>query len=92
MQAAATIGGYFGYYFIMLVFMILGIIFAKRRALGWILYAIGGGLQLLSLIGSTAKLARYGFGTSYLMPRWIGFVVILLVSGVIITVRHDKID
>ena len=92
MQAAATIGGYFGYYFIMLVFMILGIIFTKRRALGGILYAIGGGLQLLSLIGSTAKLARYGFGTSYLMPRWIGFVVILLVSGVIITVRHDKIN
>lgn len=81
-----------GYFLVLIVFMVLGIVFAKRGAAGWILYTVGAVLQFISQIGRQRQLAYYGFGASYMAPTWIIFLVILAVSAVIIVVRRSKPD
>lgn len=92
MMGNYIIGQFFGYFFVMLVFMILGIIFAKRPVLGWILYIIGGVLQLISLIGNARRLAYYGLGASNMGSYWVVYIVIMVICGVVIMTRHSKAD
>ena len=64
----------------MIIFMVLAIKFAKKRA-GWILFIVGAVIQLLSLIGSA--------GTSN-STMWIIYFIILIVTGLVILLRSNN--
>lgn len=93
MLSTYAIGGVIGYFLIMLVFVVLGIIFAKR-ALGWILYVVGAVLQLISLLGMYRKYT-YFYGTTgaqAMTTYWIVYALILVAGGIIIAIRRSRAD
>lgn len=79
---------YLGYFFIMLIFMILAIVTAKTKA-AWILYITGAVVQLLSLIGIQKAAQIYG-GTDVPSGYAICYILLLAISAVLIAVRRSK--
>lgn len=77
-----------GYFLVMLIFMIIAIVRA-RVGRPWIWYAIGVGLQLISMIGHTMNYNRFGMGSA-MTGTWIVFFVIAIVSLIIILARKNK--
>ena len=85
------IGQYVGYFAIMLIGTVLGIIFAKKAA-GWILFLLGAGITLLSLIGTQKQmnaLSSWGFKTSS-TTYWIIYIALVLVGIIVINLRRNS--
>ena len=81
-----------GYFAPMLILVILGCVFAKK-ALGWILYLVGVGVTLLSLIGrarQAALYAQYGIVDQSAPLMWGIFFVILVVGASVIIRRRNN--
>lgn len=78
-----------GFFTPMLILMALAIIFAKHKG-GWVLYAIGIGFTLLSIIGHQRNLTFWG-QENMIAPYWIVFVVLLIASTSIMILRNIHI-
>ena len=77
---------YVGYFFIMFIFMVLAVIFANKIA-GWILYLVGGLLQLLPMIGSQKQAT---LNQSNITTEWVIYIGLLLVTLLIIVLRRRR--
>ena len=91
MSTVYFLGSALGYFIILIVATILGIIFAKKTA-GWILFGTGAVVQLISLIGLQKQYSMYGglAAKQLLRGYWITFIVILLIGGIAIASRRTK--
>ena len=78
--------GYFGF---MIGFMIAAICTAKKGTLPWVLYLVGAGVQLLSLMSyhRTGQLSLPGS-----WPYWTVYFVLLGIPGIIIILRSSRSD
>lgn len=88
MGAAYSVSSLFGYFLIMIILLALAIILAKGK-LGWILYAVGAVLQLVSLIGRQKTFAMFGMG-HMLAAYWIVYFILLAVGAIAIYIRSTK--
>ena len=80
-----NIASLFGYFLVMLIFMIIAIIVAKSKA-SWVLVAIGAGIQLFSLIGLQKQKEYVYMDTT---PYWWTYAIILLVTAAVIVIRSS---
>lgn len=81
-----------GFFLPMLV--ILGCVFVQQKT-GWILYLVGAGLLLLSLLGrakQAAMFAQYGIVDRSVPIMWIIYIVILVVGAAVICARRSRMD
>ena len=83
-----TISGFFGYFLVMIIFMIVAILLAKSKA-AWIPYSIGGVLQLLSITGNYRKLYLFGL-SSTMLYSFIIYVIIMVLTAFIIVKRYNE--
>ena len=77
---------YFGYFFIMILCMVIAIITAKHK-FSWGVYAVGAVVQLITLIGN--QMNTYPYGRS-MTASWIIYFILLAVSAMIIVDRYEK--
>lgn len=82
------LGIYFGYFMIMIIFMVIAILMARTTKHCWGIYAIGAGLQLLSMIGNQ-KTANF-YGTS-MAAYWAMYFVLLIIFAVVIAFRRKNV-
>ena len=78
--------GYIGYFFYLIVFLIIAIIFAKKLH-AWIWYSIGAILALVSLVSQHISCYKnYGSYTAryQMTPYWSIYAALLLISALII--------
>lgn len=85
-QLMHRIATYTGFFLIMIVFMIVAIINAKKKT-AWIWYALGSTLQLLSLLGNQKSANYYGDNTTV---EWIIYFGLLIVSAILIVNKYNK--
>ena len=90
MRAMYLIGNYIGYFLVMLIFLTLAVIFAKK-AFGWLLYTAGAVIQLFSLIGNQRNLSMFGLGST-MTGYWIVYFLLLCVGAALICVRRRSED
>lgn len=83
-----AITNYIGYFLILLVFLIVAIILAKKTA-AWIVYGIGAFVQLLSLYGNYQSYSSMGFEEA-MTPYWIVYIVLLVVAAITIVMRRQN--
>ena len=74
------------YFLIMIIFMIIAIVTAKGKS-GWIWYAIGAILQLLSLSGNQKVATMNGTDTTM---HWIIYFALLIITAILIVKRYNK--
>ncbi len=83
---------YVGYFFILIIFLIIAIILSKKLY-SWVFYIIGATITLLSLLGSQKSYNDY-FGESLtediMCPYWTIYIILLGVSAVIMIFRYSK--
>lgn len=85
-QLMHSIATYTGFFLIMIVFMIVAIINAKKKT-AWIWYSIGSILQLLSLLGKQKSASYYGYNTTV---DWIIYFGLLIASATLIVNKYNK--
>ena len=85
-----TLGSYIGYFLVLIVFFVFAVIFAKKK-IAWPLYFVGGGIQLLAILGTQKKYALFGMG-HLMAPYWIVYAILMLVALVLIRRRRDDYD
>ena len=83
-----TIASYIGYFWILLIFLIVAIIFAKKT-FSWILYGIGAFIQLIALYGTYKSYSFLGAGGAT-APYWVIYILFLIVAAVIISKRRNN--
>lgn len=84
--------GYIGYFWILIVFLILAIILAKKLY-SWIFYLLGAGITFLSLYGNQKSyIAYYGeyLSKDYIRPYWITYIVLLALGAFLMISRYWK--
>lgn len=79
------LASYFGYFFVMIIFMVIAFITAKHK-FSWVFYAIGAGLQLMSLIGNQKTASFYGISMT---THWLIYFFLLGVFWFVIASRHE---
>ena len=77
---------YFGYFLIMNIFMLIAALTAKHKS-SWVFYAIGAGLQFMSMMGNQ-KTANF-YGTS-MTTYWFIYVILLCVYWFVIISRRES--
>ena len=76
----------FGYFLIMIIFMVIAIVTAKGKG-AWIWYAIGAILQLLSLSGNQKVATMNGTDTTM---HWVVYFALLIITAILIVKRYNK--
>lgn len=84
--------GYISYFSILIIFSVIAIIFAKRK-IAWFLYAFGGILTLLSILGLQKSVKQ-----NYLLYQtenklfiyWIIYFILMVLFAVIIVKRKNS--
>lgn len=76
----------FGYFLVMIIFMVIAIIAGKSKA-AWIWYGIGGALQLMSLSGRQKAASFYGTDITL---YWVVYFALLILTAVLIVKRYNK--
>ena len=79
------ISSYIGYFFVMIIFMVVAFVVAKRRS-PWIWYAIGAVLQLMALLGNE----KFPDANKNTAIDWVIYVGLLIISAVLIKRRYNK--
>lgn len=75
-----------GYFFIMIIFMLIAIVTAKSMTC-WLWYVIGAVLQLFSLLGNQKTANINGTDTTL---YWLVYIGLLIVTAVFIIKRNNK--
>ena len=78
---------YLGYFWFMLLFMIVAIIVARTKG-AWAFYAIGAVIQLMSLYGKQKTADLLGIDMT---TPWIIYFLILLVTALVIVRKNSPI-
>ena len=91
MEVLYYIGNVFGFFLIMIIFEVLALIFAKKKVLAWLLYGIGAGITLLSLIGQSNSV-MIGMVGGFIISLWVWYVVLLVAGAVGIITRRKSIE
>jgi len=84
MRFLYVLGLILGYFFLMIIFMIVALVIAKRK-LAWVSYAMAAIIQLMALLGNQKS------GMDVTM-YWFIYVIILIITAVIIILRQRKIS
>ncbi len=85
-----------GYFFVMLLFMALAILCAKREtslAPAWVLYAVGAIFQLISLIGTQKSIdVKRGYSPN-MTTLWLVYIALLTIAAfIILSAKSSKPD
>ena len=86
------LAGYIGYFLILIIFLILAIIFAKKPH-SWIWYSLGAIITFISIIGNQKKFdSRYSSNIvmEIMWPYWAIYFVLLAGAATIILLRYFK--
>ena len=77
---------YVGLFLVMIVFVVVAIINAKKKT-AWIWYTIGGVLQLLSLLGRQKNAIYTG---ENLTIDWVIYFVLLIGAAILVITRYNS--
>lgn len=86
MYSAYLIGSLVGFFWFMIIFLVLAVVFAKSFA-RWILYGIGSGFTFLSLLGRQRSVSFFGGNIDNL---WAIYIILLAVGAFLIVYRRNK--
>lgn len=78
-----------GYFLILILFMVGAILLAKKK-IGWVLYAVGAVLQLLSQIGNQKRANLLGVDDMNMPLMWVIYVALLVITAIIVAKRYKK--
>ena len=81
------IGNMIGFFLVMIICEVLAVVFAKKKVLAWLLYGIGAGITLLSLIGQSNSVMISMVG-GFIFSLWVWYVVLLVAGAVGIITRR----
>ena len=79
---------YLSYFSILIIFLILAIVFAKK-AYAWALYSVGVVLTFLSLLGNQKAYSNEGYYVEPIMrPYWCIYFTLSIIAAIIILIRY----
>ena len=89
MEFLVMVSGFFGYFLILIIFMILSIIFAKKRS-AWLWYLAGAICSFFSLYGKEIK-SNVLHTEIDMTPYWIIYFLLLIMLTYHLLINNQNI-